>query len=167
LPNEFIVSTCLAGTIAFWILLTSVLGTLFKHTKFSNYSFKKSTIIISNAIITQLLIKNLPFKVLKEYPRKRSLTFPLIFFYHNLYVIDILYIPDVSFNRISVPKLTQTISCHLIFYNTKCLIHDNYTRIMIVEAIMNYEWYIMDTPTIRTLYTPIVSHYINTINNNN
>jgi len=81
------------------------------------------------------------------------------FFYHNLYLIDVLYIRDLSSNLISVPKLTQTISCHLIFYNTKCLIHDNYKRIMIVEAIMNYGLYIMDTPTISTLYTPIVTSY--------
>jgi len=41
-------------------------GTL--HLKFSNYSFKKSTITIFNVFITQLFIKNLPFKVLKECP---------------------------------------------------------------------------------------------------
>lgn len=41
---------------------------LFKHTKFRNYSFKKSTITISNALNTQLFIKNLLIKVLKECP---------------------------------------------------------------------------------------------------
>ena len=41
---------------------------LFKHSKFSNYFFKKSTITISNALNTKLFIKNLPFKVLKECP---------------------------------------------------------------------------------------------------
>jgi len=40
----------------------------FKHPKFSNYFIKKSTITISNAFNTQLFIKNLPFKVLKECP---------------------------------------------------------------------------------------------------
>jgi len=39
-----------------------------KHPKFSNYSFKKSTITIFNAFNTQLFIKNFPFKVLKECP---------------------------------------------------------------------------------------------------
>jgi len=48
------------------ITLTSFSGVLFKHHKFSNYSFKKSIISISNAFITQLFIKNLSFKVLKE-----------------------------------------------------------------------------------------------------
>jgi len=43
-------------------------GTLFKHSKFNKYSFKKSTITIFNAFITQLFIKNLPFKMLKECP---------------------------------------------------------------------------------------------------
>jgi len=48
--------------------LTSVPNALFKHPKFSNYCFKKSTITISNAFNTQLFIKNLPLKVLKECP---------------------------------------------------------------------------------------------------
>lgn len=46
--------------------------TLFKHSKFNNYSFKESTITISNAFITKLLIKNLLFKVLKKHPKHIS-----------------------------------------------------------------------------------------------
>jgi len=49
-----------------WVLLTSVIGALFKLSKFSNYSIKKSTITIFNTFNTQLFIKNLPFEVLKE-----------------------------------------------------------------------------------------------------
>jgi len=37
-----------------------------KLPKISNYSFKKSTITISNAFHTQFFIKSLPFIVLKE-----------------------------------------------------------------------------------------------------
>jgi len=47
------------------VLLASAPGALFKHPKFNNYSFKKSTITISNAFNTQLFIKNLLLKVLK------------------------------------------------------------------------------------------------------
>jgi len=50
-------------------MLTSAIGAFFKHLKFSNYSFKKSIIIIFNVFNTQHFIKNLPFKVLKECPK--------------------------------------------------------------------------------------------------
>jgi len=51
-------------------MLPSGPGTLFKHYKFNNYSRKKSTIIISNALNTYIFIKNLQFKMFKECPRK-------------------------------------------------------------------------------------------------
>jgi len=40
---------------------------LFKHTKLGNYSLKKSNSSISNILNTQVLIKKLLFKTLKEY----------------------------------------------------------------------------------------------------
>jgi len=43
-------------------------STLFNHFKFSDYYFKKSTIVIFNAFNTQFFVKYLPFKVLKECP---------------------------------------------------------------------------------------------------
>lgn len=52
----------------FWVLLTSVSGTLFKHTKISNYHFKKSNISISNAIITCIFINTCYLCSLKSAP---------------------------------------------------------------------------------------------------
>ena len=51
-------------------MLPSAPGALFKHPKFNNYSRKKLTITISNALNTHTFIKNLQFKMLKECPRK-------------------------------------------------------------------------------------------------
>jgi len=53
--------------IILWVFLTSLTGALFKDLKFSNYTFKKSVITISNTLNTQLFVKKLTFKVLKEY----------------------------------------------------------------------------------------------------
>jgi len=50
------------------VSLTSSPGALFKHSKFSNYSFKKSTITISIASNTQLFIKTYHLKCLKSVP---------------------------------------------------------------------------------------------------
>ena len=47
-------------------MLTIAPEALFKHSKFSNYSFKKLTITISNAFNAQLFIKNLLFKMFKK-----------------------------------------------------------------------------------------------------
>jgi len=43
-------------TLKLKVLLTSASETLFKDPNFSNYSFKKSTITVSNALNTQLFI---------------------------------------------------------------------------------------------------------------
>jgi len=43
----------------FRVLLTSVLGALFKYAKLRNYSLKKSKVSISNALITQTFIKKI------------------------------------------------------------------------------------------------------------
>ena len=63
-----ILSMVIVRNIIIRVLLTSVTGAFFKHTKFSNYYFKISKFSISNALITQTFIKKLPFKVLNQCP---------------------------------------------------------------------------------------------------
>jgi hypothetical protein len=61
------------------------LEALFKHPKFSNYSFKKSTITIFNVFNTQFFIKNLPFPL--KYPLQKTnlyfYFFPIRVKWHN------------------------------------------------------------------------------------
>jgi hypothetical protein len=45
-----------------------------------------------------------------------------ISFDQNFHLSDVLYIPEFSFNLISVPKLTHTLVCHLLFDKSKCII---------------------------------------------
>jgi hypothetical protein len=45
-----------------------------------------------------------------------------ILFDKNLYITNVLYFPDFSFNLISIPKLTKSLNCFVVFDGTKCLI---------------------------------------------
>lgn len=42
-----------------------------------------------------------------------------------LYITDVLYIPDLSFNLIYVPKLTKNLKFQLMFNDNDCMIHDS------------------------------------------
>ncbi|XP_004515732.1 uncharacterized protein [Cicer arietinum] len=54
-----------------------------------------------------------------------------IFFNNDFYLNDVLYLPQFSTNLISVPRLTNSLNCHLVFHATNCLIQDNISLKMI------------------------------------
>lgn len=43
-----------------------------------------------------------------------------VFFSKDFYLTDVPYIPDFSFNLISISKLTESLSCKLIFPHDAC-----------------------------------------------
>ncbi|MDV3145744.1 MAG: hypothetical protein Q8736_02580, partial [Sweet potato little leaf phytoplasma] len=47
-----------------------------------------------------------------------------VFFTPRLYLVDVLYIPSFTFNLISVSKLTNYLTCKLIFDKSLCIIQD-------------------------------------------
>ena len=51
-----------------------------------------------------------------------------IFFNKNLILENVLYVPDFSFNLISICQLTASLKCELIFSSTKCLIQNSRTK---------------------------------------
>jgi hypothetical protein len=71
-----------------------------------------------------------------------------IVFDKHLYLTDALYFPNFSFNLIYVPKLTSHLHCQLTFDNDKCLIQDNYSKMMIGSAKVNHGLYILTTPVV-------------------
>jgi hypothetical protein len=71
-----------------WVLVTSIFGTLFKHSNSRNYSLKKLIVSISNELNTIILIKIYYLKVLKSTP-EYSLTFPILFFFQTTYAYKI------------------------------------------------------------------------------
>ena len=67
----------------------------FKYTNFSNYSFKNSTILIFNELITQLFIKNLlinvqtivnVFLILKQEYHKQASSNNIILLLHSMFL---------------------------------------------------------------------------------
>jgi hypothetical protein len=71
-----------------------------------------------------------------------------IIFDKNLYLTDVLYFPEFSFNLISVPRLTCSLKCQLIFDNDKCLIQDSYSQKMIGAASLDNGLYLLTQPSI-------------------
>ncbi|KAK2359287.1 hypothetical protein QL285_084673 [Trifolium repens] len=85
-----------------------------------------------------------------------------ISFDQNFFLSDVLYIPNFSFNLISVPKLTHTLACNLLFDKSKCLIQDLYSKMMIGTAELKHGLYILTTPLVSLPHT-LPRHSINSI----
>jgi hypothetical protein len=71
-----------------------------------------------------------------------------ILFDKNLYLTNVLYFPEFSFNLISVPKLTCSLKCQLIFDNDKCVIQDSYSHKMIGATSLDNGLYLLTQPSI-------------------
>lgn len=69
-----------------------------------------------------------------------------LFFPHNLVLHDVLYIPNFSFNLVSVTKLTSSLSCQLCFSNNHCLIQEIPSLRMIGKAEAKKGLYVMMIP---------------------
>jgi hypothetical protein len=64
-----------------------------------------------------------------------------ILFDKNLYITDVLYFLDFSFNLIYVPKLTKNLNYFLMFDGMKCLIQDTLSKKMIGVADLDHGLY--------------------------
>ncbi|XP_058740904.1 uncharacterized protein LOC131613234 [Vicia villosa] len=73
---------------------------------------------------------------------------------------DVLYMPDFAFNLISVPKLTKSLNCQLMFTDTTCVIHDLSSRKMIGTTELHGGLYLLKTPSV-SLYPNPHSHFVN------
>nr|KYP68601.1 Retrovirus-related Pol polyprotein from transposon TNT 1-94 [Cajanus cajan] len=73
---------------------------------------------------------------------------------------DVLYVPEFKYNLISIPKLTKTIKCKLIFDDLHCVIQDMTTLKMIERADVQNCLYVLSQPT--KLQAPN-QHIINSI----
>jgi hypothetical protein len=85
-----------------------------------------------------------------------------IVFDNQFFLTDVLYIPDFSFNLISVPKLTTTLHCQLLFDNSTCLIQDVSSKKMIGAADLSHGLYTLKSPLV-SLPPKAYSHCINSI----
>ncbi|CAJ2666297.1 unnamed protein product [Trifolium pratense] len=86
-----------------------------------------------------------------------------IMFDHQLYLTDVLYFPNFTFNLISVPKLTKNLHCSLMFNDNKCVIQESSSRRMIGVADLLNGLYILTTPKVSLGHIPNTS-CINNIN---
>nr|KYP40050.1 hypothetical protein KK1_038632 [Cajanus cajan] len=75
----------------------------------------------------------------------------------DFYLIDVLYIPDFSFNMISVSKVTKSLSCKFIFFYSDCQIQDSHSMRMIGAAKLKSWLYAM----VPNDQSKLVQHYIN------
>jgi len=62
--------------------------------------------------------------------------FGTVVFSNKLYLTDVLYVPEFTFNLVSASKLALNLNCHLIFSSKDCEIQENLTKekIGIVQA---------------------------------
>ena len=51
-----------------------------------------------------------------------------VIFNHKFYLIDVLYVPQLSFILVSTSKLSLNLNCNLIFSSNNCVIQDNQTK---------------------------------------
>jgi hypothetical protein len=86
-----------------------------------------------------------------------------ILFTSKFHLTDVLYIPDFSYNLISVPKLTLNLKCHLIFDNTTCVIQDSFLKMLIGAAELKHGLYLLTSPLV-SLPNTTPTHCINSIN---
>ncbi|CAJ2662090.1 unnamed protein product [Trifolium pratense] len=85
-----------------------------------------------------------------------------IMFDHQLYLTDVLYFPNFTFNLISVPKLTKNLHCSLMFNDNKCVIQESSSKRMIGVADLLNGLYILTTPKVSLGHIPNTSCINNT-----
>lgn len=69
-----------------------------------------------------------------------------IHFTKSFYSVDVLFIPNFHFNRISAIKLVASLDCKLKFQPTGCLIQDMNTMGMIGSAEIRVSLYRLIVP---------------------
>jgi len=88
-------------------------------------------------------------------------------FINQDHVLDnILYIPNFTFNLLSVAKLIDNLSCVILFYSNSCHIKDKTSLKMIGSAEMQGRLYILRVPSYQNLQIKLVksSYIINIVN---
>ncbi|XP_058783503.1 uncharacterized protein LOC131658196 [Vicia villosa] len=81
-------------------------------------------------------------------------------FTDSFYITDVLYMPEFSFNLISVPKLTKTLNCQLMFTDVNCVIQDLSSKMMIGTAELHGGLYLLKSPSV-SLYPNPPNHFVN------
>jgi hypothetical protein len=77
-----------------------------------------------------------------------------IVFNQHFYLNDVLYLPQFSFNLISVHKLIEHVHCKLIFENDKCHIQDTYLQKMIGTTEVKHGLYMLIEPLVSLSQIP-------------
>lgn len=85
-----------------------------------------------------------------------------IHFDKQLYVTDVLYMLDFSFNLFFVPKLTKSLKCRLMFNDNGCMVHDTQSNKMIGTTRLYIGLYTLDSPSFTLYHTPF-TYSINTL----
>jgi len=88
-------------------------------------------------------------------------------FINQDHVLDnVLYIPNFTFNLLSVAKLIDNLSCVIIFYSNGCHIKDKNSLKVIGSAEMQDRLYILKVPSYQNLQIKAVKspHITNTVN---
>ncbi|XP_058775261.1 uncharacterized protein LOC131649518 [Vicia villosa] len=85
-------------------------------------------------------------------------------FNDSFYLTNVLYMPEFSFNLISVPKLTQSLNCQLMFTTVACVIQDLSSKRMIGTTELHGGLYLLKTPIMSLLPDP-PSHSVNSLVN--
>ena len=88
-------------------------------------------------------------------------------FINQDHVLDtVLYIPNFTFNLLSVAKLIDNLSCVIVFYSNGCHIKDKISLKMIGSTEMQGRLYILRVPSYQNLQIkPVKSPYITNIVN--
>jgi hypothetical protein len=91
--------------------------------------------------------------------------FGTVFFNKNLFLTDVLYIPDFNFNLISITRLTNTIYCELLIDKHSCLIQEKQSSKMIGLAKCSNGLYILDDAAPMIKHASVACNF-HSLNNN-
>jgi len=83
--------------------------------------------------------------------------FGTVIFNHKFYLIDVLCVPQLSFNLVSTSKLSLNMNCSLIFSSNNCMIQDNTTKEMIVIVSVKVGLYAFESSFFRNTATHTIA----------
>ncbi|XP_073223517.1 uncharacterized protein [Cicer arietinum] len=80
-----------------------------------------------------------------------------VFFNSEFYLCDVLFIPEFSCNLISIPCLTMSLNCNLIFNAHNCWIQDNLSQKRIGTADLIHGLYLLSDPCLPIVFTLVAN----------
>nr|KYP53139.1 hypothetical protein KK1_024961 [Cajanus cajan] len=81
----------------------------------------------------------------------------IVFFTHDFYLTNALYIPNITFNLIFAPKLNLDLQCTLLVTDSECILQDNHSLKKVGIAKLKNGLYTLNENANRTSEYPCIN----------